>query len=33
MDEIPDPVHGSVNQSHPTPHSQDPTQAQDLNPR
>ncbi|ROI15230.1 B-cell receptor CD22 [Anabarilius grahami] len=33
MEDIPDPVHGSVNQSHPTPHSQDPTQAQDLNPR
>ncbi|XP_048017631.1 B-cell receptor CD22 isoform X2 [Megalobrama amblycephala] len=33
MEDIPDPVHGSVNQSHQTPHSQDPTQAQDLNPR
>ncbi|XP_067221715.1 B-cell receptor CD22 isoform X2 [Chanodichthys erythropterus] len=33
VEDNPDPVHGSVNQSHPTPHSQNPTQAQDLNPR
>ncbi|XP_051720106.1 B-cell receptor CD22 isoform X2 [Ctenopharyngodon idella] len=33
MEDIPDPIHGRVNQSHPTPHSQEPTQAQDLNPR
>uniref|UniRef100_A0A671TCY6 B-cell receptor CD22 n=1 Tax=Sinocyclocheilus anshuiensis TaxID=1608454 RepID=A0A671TCY6_9TELE len=30
---IPDPGYGRVNQSRPTPHSQDPTRAQDLNPR
>ncbi|XP_067306339.1 B-cell receptor CD22-like isoform X2 [Pseudorasbora parva] len=33
MEDIPDPCHGiRVNPSHPTPHSQDPTQTQDLNP-
>ncbi|KAK7172120.1 hypothetical protein R3I93_004425 [Phoxinus phoxinus] len=33
IEEIPDPFHGRVDQSHPTPDSQDPTRAQDLNPR
>ncbi|XP_077063904.1 B-cell receptor CD22-like isoform X2 [Siphateles boraxobius] len=33
IEEIPDPFHGRVDQSHPTPNSQDPTRAQDLNPR
>jgi len=33
IDEIPDPCHGRVEQSQPTHNSQDPTRAQDLNPR
>ncbi|CAM4555670.1 unnamed protein product [Leuciscus chuanchicus] len=30
---IPNPFHGRLDQSHPTPNSQDPTRAHDLNPR
>ncbi|XP_058655738.1 B-cell receptor CD22 isoform X2 [Onychostoma macrolepis] len=33
VESIPDPGYGRVNQSHPTPNSQDPTRAQDLNLR
>ncbi|XP_059390077.1 B-cell receptor CD22-like [Carassius carassius] len=32
-EDIPDPGYGRVGQSRPTPHSQDPTQVQDLDPR
>ncbi|XP_042610836.1 B-cell receptor CD22-like isoform X2 [Cyprinus carpio] len=33
VESIPDPGYGRVDQSRQTPHSQDPTQARDLNPR